>query len=103
MVESKAITDYPCNEILEPQTVLIANITPELEFDTPVQFFEDLKRLLGYKKCRTIVKIDNIQTELCEFKQYNTFCNYVDRIDQRTTAVVNWMPACRMPYSQKTQ
>ena len=103
MAESKAVTDYPCNEILEPWPVLIANITPELEFNTPVQFFEDLKRLLGYKKCKTIVKIDNIQTELCEFKQYNTFCDYVDRIDQRTTAVVNWMLACRMPYSQKTQ
>ena len=103
MAESKAITDYPCDEILEPRTVLIANITPELEFNTPVQFFEDLKRLLGYKKHRTIVKINNIQTELCEFKQYNTFCDYVDRIDQRTTAVVNWMPACCMPYSQKTQ
>ena len=44
MAESKAITDYPCDEILEPRTVLIANITPELEFNTPVQFFEDLKR-----------------------------------------------------------
>ena len=89
MVESKAITDYPCDEILEPWMVLIVNITPELESDTPVQFFEDLKRLLGYKKCRTVVKIDNIQTELCEFKQYNTFCDYVDKIDQCTTAVVN--------------
>ena len=103
MAESKAITDYPCDKILEPWTVLISNIIPELEFNTPVQFFEDLKRLLGYKKRRTIVKINNIQTELCEFKQYNTSCNYVDRIDQRNTAVVNWMPACRMPYSQKTQ
>ena len=100
MTESKAITDYLCDEILEPRTVLITNITPALEFDTPVWFFEDLKRLVGYKKRRTIVKIDNIQTELCEYKQYNTFCDYVDRIDQRTTAVVNWMPACRMPYSQ---
>ena len=42
MAESKAITDHPCDEILEPWTVLIANITPELEFNTPVQFFEDL-------------------------------------------------------------
>ena len=100
MAESKAITDYLCDEILAPQTVLITNITPALEFDTPVQFFEDLKRLVGYKKRRTIAKINNIQTELCEYKQYNTFCDYVDRIDQRTTAVVNWMPACRMPYSQ---
>ena len=100
MAESKAITDYLCNEILEPQTMLIANITPALEFDTPVPFFEDLKRLVGYKKCRTIVKIDNIQMELCEYKQYNTFCDYVDRIDQRTTAVVNWILACGMPYSQ---
>ena len=83
--------------------MLIANITPELEFDTPVQFFEDPKRLLGYKKRRTIVKIDSIQTELCEYKQYNTFCDYVDRIDQCTTAVVNWMLTCRMPYFQKTQ
>ena len=89
MAESKAITDYPCDEILEPRTVLISNITHELEFNTPVQFFEDLKRLLGYKKCRTIVQIDNIPTELCEFKRYNTFCNYVDRIDQCNTAVVN--------------
>ena len=103
MAEFKAITDYPCDEILEPRTVLITNITPELEFDTPVQFFEDLKRLLSYKKCRTIVKINNIQTELCEFKQYNTFCDYVDRIDQCTTATVNWMLACCMPYSQKTK
>ena len=103
MAESKAITDYSCDEILEPRTVLIANITPALEFDTPVQFYEDLKRLIGYKKHRTIVKIDNIQTELCEYKQYNIFCDYVDRIDQRTTAVVNWIPACRMPYSQKAQ
>ena len=100
MVESKATTDYLCIEILEPQTMLIANITPVLEFDTPVRFFEYLKRLVGYKKRRTIKKIDNIQTELCEYKQYNTFCNYVDRIDQCTTAVVNWMPACLMPYSQ---
>ena len=100
MAESKAITHYLCDEILEPRTVLIANLTPALEFDTPVQIFEDLKRLMGYKKCRTIAKIDNIQTELCEYKQYNTFCDYVDRIDQRTTAVVNWMPACHMPYSQ---
>ena len=100
MAESKAITDYLCDQILEPQTVLITNITPALEFDTLVRFFEDLTRLMGYKKCRTIVKIDNIQTELCEYKQYNTFCDYVDRIDQRTTAVVNWMLACCMPYSQ---
>ena len=54
MAESKAITDYPCNERLEPWTVLIANITPELEFDTPVQFFKDLKRLLGYKKAEQL-------------------------------------------------
>ena len=100
MAESKAITDYLCNEKLEPRTMLIANITPALEFATPVWFFENLKRLMGYKKCRTIVKIDNIQKELCEYKQYNTFCDYVDRIDQCTTAMVNWMPACRMPYSQ---
>ena len=100
MAESKAITDYLCDEILEPRTMLKANITPALEFDTTVRFFEDLKRLMGYKKHRTIVKIDNIQTESCEYKQYNTFCDYVDRIDQRTTAVVNWMPGCRMPYSQ---
>ena len=100
MAESKTITDYLCNEILAPRTVLITNITPALEFDTPVQFFEDLKRLMGYKKHRTIAKIDNIQTELCKYKQYNTFCDYVDRIDQCTTAVVNWMLACRMPYSQ---
>ena len=65
MVESKAITDYLCDKIYEPRTVLIANITPALEFDTQVQFFEDLKRLVGYKKCRTIVKINNIQMELC--------------------------------------
>ena len=45
MAESKAITDYPCDEILEPRTLLITNITPEPEFNTPVQFFEDLKRL----------------------------------------------------------
>ena len=100
MAESKAITDYLCDEILEPQTMLIANITPALEFDTPVRFFEDLKRLVSYKKHRTIVKINNIQMEFCEYKQYNTFCDYVDRIDQCTTAVVNWMPACHMPYSQ---
>ena len=81
MVESKAITDYLCNEILEPRTMLIVNITPTLEFDTAVRFFEDLKRLMGYKKRRTIVKIDNIQTELSEYKQYNTFCDYVDRIN----------------------
>ena len=31
MAESKAITDYPCDEILEPWTVLITNITPELQ------------------------------------------------------------------------
>ena len=81
MVDLQAITDYPCDEILEPRTVLIANITPELEFHTPVEFFEDLKRLLGYKKCKTLVQADNIQTDLCEFNQYNTFCNYLDRID----------------------
>ena len=57
MAESKAITDYLCNEILAPRTMLIANITPELEFDTPVQFFEDLKRLVGYKKRRTMQKL----------------------------------------------
>ena len=73
MAESKAITEYSCDEILEPQTMFIANITPALEFNTPVQFYEDLKRLVGYKKHRTILKIDNIQTELCEYKQYNTF------------------------------
>ena len=100
MVELKTITDYLCNEILEPRTMLIANITPALEFDTPVQFFEDLKRLVGYTKRRTTAKIDNIQRDLCEYKQYTIFCNYVDRIDQRNTTVVNWMPACRMPYSQ---
>ena len=100
MAESKTITDDLYNEILGPGTMLITNITPALEFDTPVQFFEDLKRLMGYTKARTIAKIDIIQRDLCEYKQYNTFCNYVDRIDQRNTAVVNWMPACRMPYSQ---
>ena len=100
MEESKAITDYLWDEILAPRTVLITNITPALEFDTPVRFFKDLKRLMGYKKRRTIAKIDNIQTELCEYKQYNTFCDYVYRINQCTTAVVNWMLACHMPYSQ---
>ena len=100
MAESKTITDYLCDEISEPRTMLIANITPALEFDTPVRFFEDLKRLMGYTKCRTIAKIDNIQTDLCEYKQYTTFCYFVDRIDQRNTAVVNWMLACHMPYSQ---
>ena len=89
MVESKTITDYLCDEILEPRTMLIANITPALEFDTPVRFFEDLKRLMGYTKCRTIAKTDNIQRDLCEYKQYNTFCDYVDRINQHNTAVVN--------------
>ena len=100
MAESKTITNYLCDEILEPWTMLIANITPALEFDTPVQFFENLKRLVGYMKHRTLAKIDNIQTDLCEYKQYSTFCVYVDRFDQRNTAVVNWMPACHMPYSQ---
>ena len=100
MAESKTITDYLCDEILEPQTVLITNITPALEFATPVRFFEDLKRLMGYTKRRTIATINNIQTDLCEYKQYHTFCDYVDRINQCNTTVVNWMPAFRMPFSQ---
>ena len=103
MADLEAITDYPCDEILQPQTVLISNITPELEFHTPVEFFEDLKELLGYKKRKTLVQADNIQTELCKLNQYNTFCNYLDRIDQRATAVVNWMPACCMPPSLTIQ
>ena len=100
MADLKTITEYLHDEILEPQTVLIENITPALEFHTPVRFFEDLKRLVGYTKRRTIAKIDSIQTDLCEYKQYNTFCHYVDRIDQCNTAVVNWMPPCHMPYFQ---
>ena len=103
MADLQVITDFPCDEILQPQTVLIANITPELEFHTPVEFFEDLKKLLGYKKRKTLVQADNIQTELCEFNQYNIFCNYLDRIDQRATAVVNWMLACLMPPSLTIQ
>ena len=56
MAESKTITDYLCDEILEPRTTLIANITPALEFDTPVWFFEDLKILVGYTKRRKLQK-----------------------------------------------
>ena len=103
MADLQAITDFLCDELLQPRTILIANITPELEFHTSVEFFEDLKKLLGYKKRKTLVQADNIQMELCEFNQYNTFCNYLDRIDQCATAVVNWMPACCMPPSLTIQ
>ena len=103
MADLQAITGFPGDELLQPRTVLIANITLGLEFHTPVKFFEDLKKLLGYKKCKTLVQVDNIQTELCEFNQYNIFCNYLDRIDQHAAAVVNLMPACCMPPSMTIQ
>ena len=103
MADLQALTDFSCDELLQPQTILIANITPQLEFHTPVEFFEDLKKLLGYNKHKTLLQADNIQTELCKFNQYTTFCNYLDRIDQRETAVVNWMPACHMPPSLTIQ
>ena len=69
MAESKAITDNLCNEILEPRTVLITNITPALEFDTPVQFFEDLKRLMGYKKRRTASTYQHILNDIQQEQQ----------------------------------
>ena len=94
MERATSFEHYLLDNNLEPRTLLIANITPDLYFERPSLFYNNLEKLIVYKKCRTSTKLDYIQNDLCEFKPYVNFCSYIDRIDQRNCIVVNWMPAC---------
>ena len=103
MEKPTAVQDFPQITNLPPRTLLIANVTPGIQFDRSTDFFEDLKTLIGYRKRHTSTKVDYVQTDLCEFKTYGNYLSYLDRITQRNLVVVNWMPGCRMPFRITTQ
>ena len=103
MEKSRAIQDFPSTVDLQARTLLILNVTPDLSFDRSTDFFEDLKTLIGYRKQWTISKIDYVQSDLCEFKTYRNYMPYIDCISQWNTVVVNWVPACHMPFRITTQ
>ena len=48
MEKPTAIQDFPQITNLPPRTLLIANVTPGIQFDRSTDFFEDLKTLIGY-------------------------------------------------------
>ena len=91
------ITDLP------PRTLLITNVTPGIQFKRTTDYFEDLKTLIGYRKRYTSTEVDYVQSDLCEFKTYGNYLSYLDRIEQRNSVVVNWMPGCCMPFHITTQ
>ena len=103
MEKPTAIQDFPQITDLPPRTLLIANATPGIQFDRSTDFFEDLKTLIGYQKRCTSTKVDYVQSDLCEFKTYGNYLSYLDRIMQRNSVVVNWMPGCHMPFHITTQ
>ena len=103
MEKPTTIQDFPQITDLPPRTLLIANVTPGIQFDRSTKFFEDLKTLIGYQKRRTSTKVDYVQTDLCEFKTYGNYLSYLDRVTQRNSVVVNWMPGCCMPFHITTQ
>ena len=82
MEKPTAIQDFPQITNLPPRTLLITNVTPEIQFDRCTDFFEDLKMLIGYRKRRTTTKVDYVQTDLCEFKRYGNYLSYLDKIEQ---------------------
>ena len=98
MEKPTAIQDFLKITDLPPRTLLIANVTPGIQFDRSTDFFEDLKTLIDYKKRCTSTKVDYVQSDLCEFKTYGNYLSYLDRIEQRNSVVVNWMPGCHMPF-----
>ena len=103
MAKPTAVQDFPQITDLPPRTLLIANVTPGIQFDRSTDFFEDLKTLTGYRKRHTSNKVDYVQTDLCEFKTYGKYLSYLDRITQRNSVVVNWMPGCCMPFRITTR
>ena len=103
MDKPTAIQDFLQITDLPPRTLLIANVTPGLQFDRSTDFFEDLKTLIGYRKRRASTKVDYVQTDLCEFKKYGNYLSYLDRITQRNLVVVNWMPGCHMLFCITTR
>ena len=48
MEKPTAIQDFLQITDLPPRTLLIANVTPGIQFDRSTEFFEDLKTLIGY-------------------------------------------------------
>ena len=67
MEKSTAVQDFPLITDLPSRTLLIANVMPGASFERSTDFFEDLKTLIGYRKRCTSMKIDYVQTDLCEF------------------------------------
>ena len=103
MEKPTVIQDFPQITNLSPRTLLISNVTPGIQFDRSIDFFEDLKILIGYQKRCTSTKVDYVQSDLCEFKTNGNFVSYLDRIIQRNSVVVNWMPGCSMPFHITTR
>ena len=55
MEKPTSIQDFPQITDLPPRTLLIANVTPGIQFDRSTDFFKDLKTLIGYwKRCTSI-------------------------------------------------
>ena len=50
MEKSTAIQDFPQLTDLPPRTLLIANVTPGVQFERSMDFFEDVKTLLVIEK-----------------------------------------------------
>ena len=103
MEKPTATQDFPQITDLPSRTLLIANVMPGIHFDRSTDFFKDFKTLIGYHKRCTSTKVDYVQLDLCEFKKYGNYLSYLDRIEQRNSVVVNWMPGCQMPFHITTQ
>ena len=103
MEKPTSIQDFPQSINLTPRTLLITNVTPGIQFDRSTNFYDDLKMLIGYQKRHTTTKVDYVQRDLCEFKTYGNYLSYLDKIEQRNSVVVYWMPGCRMPFRITTR
>ena len=103
MEKPTSIQDFLQITDLPPRTLLIANVTPGVQFNRSTDFFEDLKTLIGYHKRHTSTKVDYVQSDLCEFKTYGNYLSYLDRVEQRNSVVVNWMLGCHIPFRITTR
>ena len=87
---------------LQPHMLFISNVSPGVSFANSTELFSDLEKILHLRKRSTSKKLDNIQMDFCQFQPYVQYKGYLDRLDPQQTIVVNWMPACRMPFHMTT-
>ena len=83
---------------LQPKTLLIASLKADSTSESASALYNEITLLLTFKKRKTTYRLDNLQTDFCEFKPYCNFQRQLDMIDARNSIVVNWVPGCRMAY-----